>query len=81
MAAKAQSSEQTIAHVRLQPERAAKYHTENEKAVRAPSGRTYYFEGEGMDDGDPSEWLPVDVEHEEDLEMFQSYDAFEVRRG
>jgi len=79
MAAQAQSSKEVIARVRLQPERAAKYHTENEKAVRVPSGRTYYFEG--MDEGDPSEWIPVHARHEEDLEMFASYDAFEVDRG
>jgi len=77
MAAKAQSSN-AIAHVRLHPNSTARYHTANEKAVRAPSGRTYYFEG--MDDGDPSQWVPVYPQHEDDLEMFESYDAFEIRR-
>jgi hypothetical protein len=66
-----------IAYVRLHLDVSTKYRTRDGKAVRAPTGRTYYFDGPLSDGASP--WVPVYPQHREDLKMFDQYDAFEIR--
>lgn len=69
-----------IAHVRLHfdPDIDTKHQTEHGKAVRGPSGRTYYFDGPQQEGQSP--WVPVYPQHRKDLEMFEQNNVFEVRR-